>query len=62
MMHVNDPIPRVDVNDVYRKLHSDRMNTLRRRYPKTFSRCETFGGLAKQSFHSRPRSISKLDL
>lgn len=52
----------IQIDNIDREFHPDRMNALRRRNPKAFARLKIFGSMAEQTLHSGPRGIRKLHL
>ena len=52
----------IQIDDIDREFHPDRVNTLRGRDPKAFACLKILGLMAEQTLHSGPRRISKLNL
>ena len=59
---MDHPLFGIQIDDIDREFHPDRVDALRGRDPKPFTRLKVLGLMAEQTLHSGPRGIRKLDL
>ena len=52
----------IQIDDIDREFHPDRVDALRRRDPESFTRLKVLWLMAEQALHSGPRGIRKLNL
>jgi hypothetical protein len=60
--NVYHPMFGIQIDYVDRELHSDRVNALRGRDPKTAPVLKIFRSFSEQALHSSPRRVRQLDL